>query len=224
MPHPTPLPVAVLASGQGTTLQALIEASRGGQLAVRIVGVFSDRPDAPALERARAAGIPARALASGDFPDRAAFDRALFASVDATGPELIVLAGYLRIIDAGVVRQHYPRMLNLHPSLLPKYPGLRTHARALAAGDAEHGASVHLVTSDLDAGPVLAQVRVPVRAGDTAAALEARVRERERPLLVACLQALAGGRLRLDAEPPSCDGRPLRQPLRLTERNLLELP
>ncbi len=216
------LAIAILASGQGTTLQALIDACAGAQVPASIVGVFSDRPNAPALERARAAGLAATGLDPAGFADRAGFDQALFDLVAASGPRLIVLAGFMRIIDADTVRGLYPRMINLHPSLLPKYPGLRTHARALAAGDREHGASVHMVTPELDAGPVLAQVRVPVLPDDGAESLEARVRERERPLLVACVAAIAQGRLRLTAHGPEFDRAALTQPLMLTENDTLE--
>lgn len=214
--------IAVLASGEGTTLQALIDACAGGQLAASIVGVFSDRVTANALNRARAAGIPALAMAQADFPSRAAFDRALFDRVEAARPDLIVLAGYMRIIDAEIVERSFPRMINLHPSLLPSYPGLRTHARALASGDREHGASIHLVTPELDAGPVLAQARVVIEPDEDAGCLEVRVRERERPLLIACLGLIAQGRLRLTRAGPLLDNRPLASPLRLTERDQLE--
>jgi len=214
--------IAVLASGEGTTLQALIDACARGQLAASIVGVFSNRVTANALNRARAAGIPALAMAQADFTSRAAFDRALFDQVEAARPDLIVLAGYMRIIDAEIVERSFPRMINLHPSLLPKYPGLRTHARALESGDREHGASIHLVTPELDAGPVLAQARVPVEPGEDADHLEARVRERERPLLVACVDLIARGRLRLTRAGPLLDQHPLTAPLRLSENDQLE--
>lgn len=214
--------IVVLASGQGSNLQALIDACESGQLAASIVGVFSDRASAAALGRARTAGIPALAMAQADFPSRAAFDRALFDRVEAERPDLIVLAGYMRIIDAEIVERSFPRMINLHPSLLPKYPGLRTHARALESGDREHGASIHLVTPELDAGPVLAQARVAVEPGEDADRLEARVRVRERPLLVACADLIARGRLRLTRAGPLLDRHPLTAPLRLSENDQLE--
>ncbi|MDZ4350110.1 MAG: phosphoribosylglycinamide formyltransferase [Xanthomonadaceae bacterium] len=214
--------IVVLASGQGSNLQALIDACARGQLAASIVGVFSDRASAAALGRAHKAGIPALAMAQADFPSRADFDRALFDRVEAERPDLIVLAGYMRIIDAEIVERNFPRMINLHPSLLPKYPGLRTHARALESGDREHGASIHLVTPELDAGPVLAQARIAVEPGEDADHLEARVRERERPLLVACVDLIARGRLRLTRAGPLLDQHPLTAPLRLSENDQLE--
>ncbi len=168
-----PLPVAVLASGRGSNLAALMDAQRAGTLPIRIVLVASDRADAYALERARDAGIETLVLRPRDFTDRAAFDTALFAQVAKAQAALIVLAGYMRVIDAEVVRGFAGRIINIHPSLLPKYRGLHTHQRALDAGDAVHGASVHFVTSELDGGPTIAQATIPVHPGDTAEMLAA---------------------------------------------------
>lgn len=216
-----PKRIAVLASGEGSTLQAIIDACRDGQLRASLVGVFSDHPSARALHRAQAAGIPATGLSPRDFPTRLAFDRTLFEAVEATRPDLIVLAGYLRVIAAEIVRPRIPRMINLHPSLLPKHPGLNTHARALAAGDCAHGASVHVVTPELDAGPVLAQVRLPVHRDDTAATLEQRVKAREKPLLIASLDLLIDGRLVASADGGHLDGVRLSAPLLLNDSNRL---
>lgn len=190
-----------------------------GILAIELVGVFSDKPDCGALAFARARGIPAQAFRPRDFAAREAYDESLFSAVAGVHPNLIVCAGYMRLISAAAVRRFQGRMINIHPSLLPKYPGLDTHARALAAGDAEHGASVHGVIPALDAGPVLAQARVPVLADDTAATLAARVLEREHPLLIATVAALVAGRLRLGAEHAELDGRPLAAPLQLDADN-----
>lgn len=189
--------LAVLASGAGTNLQALIDAIVCGDLPAAIVGVFSDKSNAQALRRARDAGIPAIALSSTTYPSRAAFDAAFFELVDAVRPDLIVCAGYMRLISAAQVDARPDRMINLHPSLLPAFKGLHTHQQALDAGAHEHGASVHVVTADLDGGPVIAQARVPVLPGDTAATLAARVREQEHPLLIEVVRLLAEGRLRL---------------------------
>jgi phosphoribosylglycinamide formyltransferase-1 len=186
--------LAVLASGRGSNLRALIEASRSGELVAEVVGVFSDKPGCGAVALARAAGIPTVAISPRDYPSRLAFDEALFSEVAAVQPDLIVCAGYMRILSENVVRRFEDRMINLHPSLLPKYPGLDTHARVLAAGENEHGASVHRVIPALDAGPVLARARVPVLAGDTPETLAKRVQAREHPLLLRCVQALAQGR------------------------------
>ncbi len=190
------LRVAVLASGEGSTLQAMIEARDAGSLDVDFVGLFSDKPGARALERALAAGIPVCALSPKGFESRVEHDHALFARVEEVQPELIVCAGYMRIISAEVALRFEHRMINLHPSLLPKFRGLRTHRQCLDAGDPVHGASVHWVTAELDGGPVMAQARVPVHSTDDEHTLEARVRAVERPLLLAAIRALAAGRIR----------------------------
>lgn len=213
MDRPTRL--AVLASGRGSNLQALLDATASGALQARVVGVFSDRAQAAALERARRAGIPAVARAPADYTSREAFDQALFADVDAVAPDLVVCAGYLRLLSDAVVARWQGRMLNIHPSLLPEFKGLRTHARALAAGSALHGASVHFVTPDLDGGPVIAQARVPVHAGDDAERLALRVLAREHPLLVATLALACAGRVVLDGPAVRLDGAVLATPLQL---------
>jgi phosphoribosylglycinamide formyltransferase-1 len=208
--------IAVLASGRGSNLQALIDAVADGRLAAELAGVFSDRPQAPALARARAAGIPARARDVGAYATRADFDSALFADVAAVDPDFIVCAGYLRLLGTHVVQPWQGRLVNIHPSLLPAFQGLRTHARALAEGVGEHGASVHFVTPDLDGGPVIAQARVPVLPGDDAETLAARVLAREHPLLVASLGLLCAGRIALHERRVHLDGMPLPAPLQLT--------
>ncbi len=213
--------IAVLASGRGSNLQALIDAIAGGALQARVAGVFSDRAGAAALQRARDADIPAIALDPRDYPSRAAFDRTLFAEVSAAGADLVICAGYLRLLAAEVVEAWIGRMVNIHPSLLPAFKGLRTHQRVLEAGATSHGASVHFVTHDLDGGPVLAQARVPVLPGDDMAALSARVLAREHPLLVHSVALLAGGRLRLVEDGIHLDDTLLRRPLQLTANNRL---
>jgi len=208
------LRLAVLASGRGSNVQAIIDAVAGGHLDAEIAGVFSDRPEALALTRARNAGIAVHALSPKEFATRAGFDRALFTRVDARAPDIIVCAGYMRLISAAEVAPRYGRIINIHPSLLPLFKGLHTHEQALAAGAAEHGASVHYVSAELDGGPVIAQARVPVLAGDTPARLAARVLEREHPLLLAVLRWLSAGRIALDAAGRTCaDGRVLTAPL-----------
>ncbi len=207
--------LAVLASGAGTNLQALIDAIAAGELPATIVGVFSDKAKAVALDRARAAGVPATVLSPKAFASREAFDAAFFAEVDAAQADLIVCAGYMRIISAAEIRRRAGRMINLHPSLLPAFKGLHTHRQALEAGVAEHGASVHVVTADLDDGPVIARAPVPVLPGDDEAALAARVREVEHPLLVETVRLFAEGRLRLDAGAILLNGVPLAAPLQL---------
>jgi phosphoribosylglycinamide formyltransferase-1 len=207
--------IAVLASGRGSNLQALIDAIEAGILPVEIVGAFSDRPDAPALRRAGAAGIATTAIRPRDFATRLEYDAALFARIDAVQPDLIVCAGYMRLVSEPTVEAHRGRMINIHPSLLPAFKGLRTHEQALEAGAPVHGASVHYVTPELDGGPVIAQARVPVLADDDAATLGARVLEREHPLLVATLRLLAERRVALGDAGVELDAKPIATPLQL---------
>ncbi|MCD9046480.1 phosphoribosylglycinamide formyltransferase [Luteimonas sp. MHLX1A] len=211
--------IAVLASGRGSNLQSLLDAIAAGVLDAQVVGVFSDRAQAPALARARDAGIPAHALSPRDHASRDAFDAALFAAVDASAPDLIVCAGYMRLLGDAVVAPRSVRMINIHPSLLPDFKGLHTHRQALAAGASRHGASVHFVTADLDGGPVIAQAPVPVLAGDDEASLSARVLEREHPLLVETVRLLGERRITLGEEGVLYDGAPLPAPLQLAANN-----
>lgn len=209
------LRIAILASGAGTNLQALIDAIASRALGAEIVGVFSDRPKSLALRRARDAGLPVMALSPKSFDSRAAFDAAFFAAVDEAQADLIVCAGYMRLIAAAEVEARPGRMINLHPSLLPAFKGLHTHQQALDAGVVEHGASVHVVTADLDGGPVIAQARVPVRPGDDADSLAARVREVEHPLLVDVVRLIGEDRLSLRDGRIDLNGMSLRAPLQL---------
>lgn len=213
--------LAVLASGRGSNLQAILDAIADGRLDARVVGVFGDRAKAHALQRARDAGIEAGALRPRDHAGRDEFDAALFAQVAAVRPDLVVCAGYMRLLGAAALAPWAGRIINIHPSLLPDFKGLDTHARALAAGVAKHGASVHYVTADLDGGPVIAQARVPVHAGDDAGALAARVLATEHPLLVGSLQLLCAGRITLRGDTVALDGRPLAAPLQLAANRLL---
>lgn len=208
-----PTRVAVLVSGRGSNLAALLEAVERGRLAAQIVGVFSDRPQAPALELARAAGIATHALRPRDFPDRLAFDRALFARVAEAAPDLIVLAGFMRILDPRAFAPWLGRIINIHPSLLPKYPGLDTHRRALQAGDAEHGASVHFVSAELDGGPVIARTALAVRRDDTAESLARRLLPLEHRLLVETVRLFTRRRIDWPDGGIRLDGRPLDAPL-----------
>lgn len=205
--------IAVLASGRGSNLQAVLDAITTGQLDAVIVGVFSDNPDAPALQRV----APALRWASRprEHADRSAYETTLGDAVAACQPDWILCAGYMRILGAGIVDRFAGRMINIHPSLLPRHKGLHTHQQALDAGDAEHGASVHLVTAELDAGAVLAQARVPVLPGDDAEALAARVLAVEHPLLVATLALVCAGRLTEQQGKPCLDGHTLFNPLTL---------
>lgn len=215
------LRVAVLASGRGSNLAALIRARDAGALPIDLVVLGSDRPGCTAVAIAREAGVPIVTRRPRDFDDRARFDAALFEALQVHRPQLLVLAGYMRIIDDAVVAAAPWPMINLHPSLLPRYPGLDTHARALDAGDAIHGASVHFVIPALDAGPVIAQARIDVRPDDTPASLADRLRPREHALLLACVRLFADERLMLMPAGIQFDGRTLARPLQLDDRDAL---
>ena len=214
--------IAVLASGRGSNLQALLNAMADGMLDAEIVGVFSDRPDAIALQRV--APSLRWSVAAKSFPDRPAFDHALADAVAACRPDWVVCAGYMRILGDAFIERFRGRVLNIHPSLLPKYRGLRTHARALEAGDAEHGTSVHFVVPELDAGAVIAQAGMPVLPGDDPQTLAQRLLPLEHRLLVAVLQLAAAGRLAERDGMACCDGQPLFTPLRLDSSAGLTLP
>ena len=215
------LRIAVLASGRGSNLQALVAARDAGVLPVELVGVYSDRPLARALTRARDAGIHAEALLPRHHADRLAYDRALFERVAAVQPGLIVCAGYMRILSAAVVEPWIGRMLNIHPSLLPAYQGLHTHERVLRAGDRSHGASVHFVTPELDGGPVIARVRMAVEDGDTPERLAARLLPLEHRLLVASVGLYARRRLVPTPFGVALDDRLLSAPLELDAAGVL---
>ena len=190
--------VAILISGGGSNMAALVD-SMTGEHPARAVLVLSNRPGAGGLAKAAARGVPTAVVDHRAFPSREAFEDALDAELRRAAPDLICLAGFMRVLTPRFVDRWAGRMLNVHPSLLPKYPGLDTHARALAAGDAEAGVSVHEVTAELDAGPVLGQARVPVLPGDTAETLAARVLEAEHVLYPEVLRRVASGnRERLD--------------------------
>ena len=181
--------LAVLISGRGSNMEALARAAQAPEYPAEIVLVASSKAGAAGLETAAALGLPTAVVPSRDHPTRDSFDAALTTALEAHGTEAIALAGFMRILTPGFIRRWQGRIVNIHPSLLPKYPGLDTHARALAAGDTEAGCTVHIVTETLDDGPTLAQARVPVHPGDTPETLAARVLEAEHRLYP---QALAG--------------------------------
>ena len=193
-----PLPVVILISGRGSNLQAIIDAVARGTLAVDIRAVISNRPDAAGLQRSTDAGITTAVVDHTLYADRLAFDQALQACIDRYQPGLVILAGFMRILSADFVAHYRGRMLNIHPSLLPDFPGLKTHQRALDAGCKQHGASVHFVTADIDGGPLVLQTRVPVHAGDSADSLAARVLEQEHHIYPLAIRWFAEGRLTLD--------------------------
>ncbi|HEY0198308.1 MAG TPA: phosphoribosylglycinamide formyltransferase [Rhodanobacter sp.] len=213
----SPPRVAVLASGRGSNLAALLAARERGELPVEFALVASDKASAGALRLAEAAGIPTLALDPRSYPDRRAFDADLFARIAASGAGLLVLAGFMRILDGDVLAPWVGRMINIHPSLLPKHRGLHTHRRALEAGDPEHGASVHFVTAELDGGPVIAQAKIAVRNDDDEQSLAGRLLPLEHQLLPAVLGLLASERLGWDGRAPRFDGQPLTAPLMLVD-------
>ena len=205
------LPVVVLISGGGPNLQALIDAAQRG-LPFTLRAVVSNRADAFGLERARRAGIPTETLDHRQFRSREDFDRALMGLIDRYDPELVLLAGFMRILTPAFVDHYRGRLLNIHPSLLPQFQGLHTHRRALQAGVKEHGASVHFVTEELDGGPVIVQARIAVLPGDTEESLAARVLEREHLIYPLAVRWFAEGRLQLDDHRVRLDGRLLETP------------
>ena len=213
----------MLASGRGSNLQALIVARDAGALPVDFVVVGSDKTNAGALQLAKDAGIPTFTLKAKDFASRRDFDLELFRRLDASGAQVLVLAGFMRIIDGEALSPWVGRMINIHPSLLPKYRGLHTHQRALEAGDEEHGASVHYVTAELDGGPVIAQARISIRAGDDEAILAQRLLTFEHQLLPSVLKLMAEGRLALIApNRVALDGKLLDAPLQLRHGSLVD--
>jgi len=171
--------IVILISGRGSNMEAVVRAAQAEQWPARVAAVISNRADASGLAFAAAHGIATAVVANKDYATRAEFDAVLQAEIDRHAPDLVVLAGFMRILTAPFVEHYAGRMLNIHPSLLPLFPGLATHAQALAAGVAEHGATVHFVTAELDHGPAVAQARVPVLPGDTVETLSARVLEQE---------------------------------------------
>lgn len=216
----SPLKVAVFASGRGSNLAALLAAHDRGELPVEFVLVGSDRASAHALRLAEAAGIPTLALDPHGYPDRRSFDLDMFGRVAASGADVLVLAGFMRILDGVALAPWVGRVINIHPSLLPKYRGLHTHRRALEAGDTEHGASVHFVTAELDGGPVIAQARITIRPDDDENTLAQRLLPLEHRLLPGVLALLASHRLQWAADAPHLDGLPLRLPLTLGDDGL----
>jgi phosphoribosylglycinamide formyltransferase-1 len=237
-----PEPIVVLISGRGSNMQALVEHSRSASSAYEVVHVLSDKPAAAGLLLARNLGVAATAVppaaggrsADADKPgvdppggvplggaplDRAAYDRRLAAAIDESAPSLIVLAGFMRVLSAEFVRRYAGRILNIHPSLLPKYPGLHTHRKVLAAGDPEHGATVHFVTEELDGGPRIVQAVVPMRPDDDEESLAARVHAMEHRIYPLAVDWYCEGRLRCRDGVAWLDGEALPQPVRYDGRS-----
>jgi len=209
----SPLPIVVLISGAGSNLKAIAEQARSGALPVEIRAVISDRATAAGLGWAAAAGLPTVVVPAGSYADREAYDAALAAQIDRSTPGLVVLAGFMRVLGGAFVDRYAGRMLNIHPSLLPRHRGLHTHRRALESGDPVHGASVHFVTRELDGGPVVLQARVPVRADDDEASLAARVLAEEHRIYPECIGWFATGRLQWRDGRALLDGKVLESPV-----------
>ena len=210
---PAPLGLVVLISGYGSNLQAIMDATASGEIATRIRAAISNRPAAPGLDRARQAGIPAVVVEGRRGQPRSEYDNALQRAIEPFEPDLIALAGFMRILTPGFVQHYAGRMLNIHPSLLPRYRGLHTHQRALEAGDAFHGASIHYVTEELDGGPVVRQARVPVLDGDDEASLANRVQLAEHRIYPEVIGWVASGRLAWRDGAPWLDGQPMNGPV-----------
>jgi phosphoribosylglycinamide formyltransferase-1 len=207
---------AILISGSGTNLQAFIDATQAGTLDLDIALVISNRDDAYGLTRARDAGIPTICISHTGFDSRAAFDAALAESIDESGADIVVLAGFMRILTGEFVRHYAGRLLNIHPSLLPRFPGLDTHRRAIEAHERWHGSTVHFVTEELDGGPRIIQARVPILPDDSPGRLAARVLELEHRIYPMAVGWLASGRLELRDGKAVLDGRELDEPCQHT--------
>ncbi len=207
------LPTAVLISGSGSNLQAIIDEVAAGRLDLDLAVVLSNQPSAYGLERARKAGIRTECIRHQDFAERAHYDAALVECLDRYQPELVILAGFMRILTATFVNRFKGRVLNIHPSLLPKFPGLDTHQRAIDAGEKWHGCTVHFVSEDLDGGPAIIQGRVPVRPDDSASELAARVLEVEHLIYPEAARMFASGRLECRAGSAWLDGERLDEPV-----------
>jgi phosphoribosylglycinamide formyltransferase-1 len=198
--------LVILISGRGSNMEAILREAAAGRLPVEVCAVISNEPAAPGLERARAFGVPTEVVCHRDYPDRRAFEEALRARIDACRPDCVALAGFMRVLSKEFVEHYAGRLLNIHPALLPQFPGLHTHERALRAGVRQHGASVHFVTPEVDAGPVIIQAAVPVRPDDTPEQLAARVLEQEHRIYPQAIRWFAEGRLSVQDGQVLLDG------------------
>ncbi|MFL6599815.1 MAG: phosphoribosylglycinamide formyltransferase [Steroidobacteraceae bacterium] len=209
----SPLRLAILISGRGSNMATIARACLQNRIAASVAVVISDRPDVAGLTTAQDLGIETHVVSWKSATDRTAFELALNRCLDAYNPELVVLAGFMRVLSGPFVERYAGRMLNIHPSLLPRYTGLHTHRRVLEAGDTAHGASVHFVTPELDGGPVILQSRVPVNADDTEATLSARVQATEHVIYPRVIEWIAEGRLAWNDGHPLLDGKVLHEPV-----------
>lgn len=209
----TTLSLVVLISGSGSNLQAIIDAIESGQLKAEISAVISNRPDAFGLTRAKKHNIPTISLDHTQFASRELFDSKLQAEIESLQPDIIVLAGYMRILSTPFINAFSPKILNIHPSLLPKYQGLHTHQRALENNDSQHGVSIHIVTPELDSGPVILQGKFNIEKGDTASSLQQKAHQLEHQMYPLILQWLHEKRLQLSSGSPLFDNKPVLTPL-----------
>ena len=214
------VPLVTLISGRGSNMRSIVEAVAAQRIRGHVAAVISNRPDAQGLSYARGQGIATDTVDHRLYPDRTAFEKDLAAAIDRYRPGLIVLAGFMRILTPAFVERYQGRMLNIHPSLLPLYPGLHTHQRALDAGDASHGVSVHFVTAELDGGPVVAQCQVPILANDTAETLADRVLSEEHRLYPEVVGWFCAGRLHFGADGVRFDGTPLSLPIQRSYQSI----
>ncbi|MES1195927.1 MAG: phosphoribosylglycinamide formyltransferase [Steroidobacter sp.] len=207
------LPIVILISGTGSNMQRIAQLAADGELPVEVSAVISDRAEAKGLTTATNMGIDTKHLSPKSFADRSQFDAALAALIESYTPQLVILAGFMRILTPAFTQRFAGHLLNTHPSLLPKYPGLHTHRRALNAGDAEHGATVHFVTEELDGGPLVIQARVAVLSGDDENSLAQRVLKQEHQIYPEAIRLFASGRLRYANNKAWLDGKELVTPL-----------
>jgi phosphoribosylglycinamide formyltransferase 1 len=215
---PARLPIAILLSGRGSNMRAIAELAAAGSLPVDIRVIVSDQPQAPGLDIARSLGLTTEVLSPHDYADRPSYDRALASLVAGYEPVLVVLAGFMRILTSEFIARFAGRIMNIHPSLLPKYRGLHTHRRVLEARDEQHGASVHFVTQELDGGPVIIQSYLDVLANDTEDSLSARVQREEHRIYAQALAWFATGRLTLNGDAVFLDGKQLDRPVVIEAR------
>jgi len=204
---------AILISGSGSNLQAFIDAVDKGAINLELCVVFSNNPDAYGLQRAKKAGIPTACVQHGDFPDRESFDAAVIAELDRFNPELVILAGFMRILTREFVAHFRGKILNIHPALLPSYPGLNTHQRVLDAGDEWHGSTVHFVTEELDAGPRILQGRIAVVPNESAKELEARVQAVEHQIYCVAADWVGSGKVQFRDGKSWSEGRVMPDPV-----------
>ena len=216
MTGPSRKRAAILISGGGTNLQSFIDRTESGELDMEIAVVLSNKPDAYGLERAAGAGIATEIVRHVDYPEREQFDAALVDTLDRYQPDLVILAGFMRILTPVFIDHYEGRVFNIHPSLLPKYPGLDTHQRALDAGDAWAGSTVHFATRELDGGPMIIQGRVPVESGDTADSLAARVLDVEHQIYPEAAKLFVEGRVEYRDGKTWLDGVQLSEPVQFS--------